>query len=77
VYGLAESTLMVSGPKQQAEFFCLDLDKASLGEGRVRPVEASAIPERRGQRLVGCGHVIPEHRVVIANPETRTRARLG
>ncbi|WP_330180091.1 fatty acyl-AMP ligase [Nocardia sp. NBC_01503] len=73
MYGLAESTLMVSGTSSQSPWILRDFDTESLARGIVREVpEGSA----NCRTLVGCGssHDLD---VVIADPEHRTRCAPG
>ncbi|MCC5616019.1 amino acid adenylation domain-containing protein [Nostoc sp. CHAB 5836] len=66
-YGMAETTLMVSGVQKASSPIIKTVQKSALECNRV--VEASAQNENIYQ-LVSCGRVIPEQEVVIANPET-------
>lgn len=65
-YGLAESTLMVSGGGQHAPI-TLDADPDALEQGRVVPVAPAAA---RGRRLVGCGRAVSGMALAIVDPET-------
>ncbi len=68
-YGLAESTLLVSGgPAGQAPAV-LSVDAESLGRGEiVEPTRAS-----KRKQLAGSGKVADGHRVMIVDPETGVR----
>ena len=66
-YGLAESTLIVSGGPRLTLPVVLPIDPAALGEGRVAPAAADA----RG--LVGSGRIAPDHEVAIVDPDTGAR----
>ena len=70
-YGLAESTLYVSGCFP-GELAFLDLDTDALAENRIEPI---ANPERtrRTQRVVSCG-TFPGHAVEIVDPQLCVRA---
>lgn len=66
-YGLAESTVMVGGPDPASGPRLVALDRDALQADR-------AIPARErsdAHELVACGHALPGHRVVIADPRTR------
>ncbi len=67
-YGLAECTLLAAGPHYGDEPTILEVNRAALAEHRVAP--ACGEPAAMVQRLVGCGPAVPEHRIVITNPET-------
>jgi len=71
VYGLAESTLLVSGNQREDEAVFLNVNSAALEKNRVAP----AAGEDPGARaLVASGRVNENHvRVVIVNPETLRR----
>jgi acyl-CoA synthetase (AMP-forming)/AMP-acid ligase II/acyl carrier protein len=70
VYGLAESTLIVSGAPWQAPVTTLCADSAALEQGRIAPAEGDA-PARA---LVGCGRPALGQRVEIVDPVARRRA---
>ncbi|MEZ4453137.1 MAG: SDR family NAD(P)-dependent oxidoreductase [Nannocystaceae bacterium] len=61
-YGLAESTLIVSGGRPGAGWRTLELDADALGRGEVR---AGA-----GRTLVSCGPPLPGVEVAIVDPST-------
>lgn len=67
-YGLAEATLMVTGPRSGAgaavRAFCAD----ALAQNRVEPLPDNA-PNVRC--LVGCGTPVSSHAVVIVDAETQ------
>ncbi|CAK8999036.1 4-hydroxyphenylalkanoate adenylyltransferase (Acyl-AMP synthase) (Long-chain-fatty-acid--AMP ligase FadD29) (FAAL), partial [Durusdinium trenchii] len=67
VYGLAETTLFVSGRAQDEvpRRYCVDLD--ALQEGRARFVE---LDSSNGKRIVSCGRPAERHDVVIVDPES-------
>jgi amino acid adenylation domain-containing protein len=65
-YGLAESTLIVTGAAAGAEPVLASFDSAALEHGRV-------VAAPGGRVLVGAGTVIAGHEVAIVDPDTRTR----
>jgi acyl-CoA synthetase (AMP-forming)/AMP-acid ligase II len=72
-YGLAESTLIVSGGETGSPPTCLALDREAFGLGRIVPVEGGR--DDRSRTLVGCGPPRPGHEILIVDPGTG--ARLG
>ncbi len=62
-YGLAESTLLVTGGRRGSGVRSVRVDAAALSEDRVQPSDA-------GRPLVCCGGAQPEHDVILAHPET-------
>jgi amino acid adenylation domain-containing protein len=69
-YGLAESTLMVTGSRKEDLPAVISLQKSALKEGRV--VEAQP-NDPKGQRFVGCGRPALGQSVVIADPQSLRR----
>lgn len=67
-YGLAESTLYVTGGKALAGPKVEWLDRSELEAGTAVSVAAK---QEDAKAVVGCGHAAPEHRVLIVNPESR------
>jgi acyl-CoA synthetase (AMP-forming)/AMP-acid ligase II len=68
VYGLAETTLLVSGRSDSALPTVVHIDRAALGEDRV----AEAAPDDlTTATVVGCGQPRGGQRIVIVDPETR------
>jgi acyl-CoA synthetase (AMP-forming)/AMP-acid ligase II/acyl carrier protein len=68
-YGLAEATLMVAGGPVGTAARAQRVDAAALDAQQV----AGAVSGDRGGRIVvGCGEVIPDHRVAIVSPEALT-----
>ena len=67
-YGMAETTLIVTGSYQKDPPIIRAFDGDALDEHRV--VAASA-NEEGVRELVGCGHVLPEEEVLIVDPESR------
>ncbi len=70
-YGLAEATLMVSGPKRGGGATVGTFRDTALTENRVEPVPGDA-PQVR--RLVACGSPIGDLRVAIVDPQNRAKA---
>ncbi|MBW4609148.1 MAG: AMP-binding protein [Hassallia sp. WJT32-NPBG1] len=68
-YGMAEATLMVSGSVKSALVSSLSLQKSALERNHVIDVVAN---EDNSITLVGCGRVVPQQQIVIANSETLT-----
>ncbi|MFO0870804.1 MAG: aminotransferase class I/II-fold pyridoxal phosphate-dependent enzyme [Pirellulales bacterium] len=64
-YGMAETTLIVTGCYKALEPPMLTVDGRALDEHRVVPVSADHVSARP---LVGCGHVLPEEEVLIVDP---------
>jgi len=67
-YGLAESTLYVTGGKALAGPKVEWLDRSELEAGSA---VAAAAKQDDAKAVVGCGHAAPDHRVVIVDPESR------
>jgi acyl-CoA synthetase (AMP-forming)/AMP-acid ligase II len=68
-YGLAEATLIVSGG--------LVKDEPTLCTSRVAALEHNGVVETSDRRLnvrtlVGCGHAMPDTKIVIVHPESLT-----
>lgn len=72
VFGLAEATLVVSSGRRAYEPVVLDLDAAALARGRVETRSVG-----RAARLVSSGRPSFGTRVVIADPDARTRCAAG
>lgn len=68
-YGLAEATLIVTGGWAKRPPVIRSFDAETLAEGRAEVVDDDLA---KGKTLVGCGENLPDQRVVIADPETRT-----
>lgn len=67
-YGMAETTLIVTGGSKHEYPVIRPFKKNDLVEHRVvRTTE----DDRDGRRLVGCGQVLEEEEVLIVHPETR------
>lgn len=67
-YGMAETTLLVTGGDRRKEPVIRAFDRNELVQHRVVEVDAD---DRVGRNLVGCGQVLPEEDVQIVQPETR------
>ncbi len=65
-YGMAETTLMISGVHKATSPIVKTVQKSALESNKV--LESSV--EDEVCNFVGCGRVIPEQKVAIANPET-------
>jgi len=71
-YGMAETTLMVTGGVKAASPVIKTVQGAALEQNRVLEVGAEASEVRL---LVGCGQTLPKQKIVIANPETLTHCQ--
>ena len=69
-YGMAETTLFVSGGLKSEPPIIRHLDSAALAENKVVPVEPDS---EKAQAIVGCGRMWLGDQVAIANPDTRTQ----
>lgn len=69
-YGMAEATLMVSGSNKSALARSISLQKTALERSHV--IDAVTNNEN-SIALVGCGRVVPQQQIVIANPDTLNR----
>lgn len=67
-YGLAESTLMVTGGPAYRELIVRHVDERELAAGRVRMVAAND----GGRALVGCGRIDESTTIVAVEPGTST-----
>ncbi len=66
-YGMAETTLIVTGAYKFQKPVTLVVDGRALDEHRVVPVDTSHASARE---VVGCGHVLPEEEVLVVSPGT-------
>ncbi|MEL7337181.1 MAG: fatty acyl-AMP ligase, partial [Planctomycetota bacterium] len=66
-YGMAETTLLVTGGPSERRPVYQSFDAGMLNEGTVRPVQRGAASARV---LVGCGAVLPNEEVLVVDPET-------
>jgi acyl-CoA synthetase (AMP-forming)/AMP-acid ligase II len=67
-YGLAESTLYVTGGKALAGPKVAWVDRSELEAGKAVPVAAE---QEDSKAVVGCGQAAAGHRVVIVDPKSR------
>jgi len=81
-YGLAEATLLASGPQGPSLPRVLQVDRESLTRGRVEPLEATRneAPRARRQSLVCCGNLSESQELRIVDPHTcqpQVEGRIG
>ena len=57
-YGMAETTLIITGAEQEKKFNSLSLNSERLKEGVV-------IPSSKGQSIISCGKPTLDHKVII------------
>ncbi len=62
-YGMAETTLIVTGGKKQASPVCQTLDSKALERNQV-------IESANGVTLVSCGRSLEQQKILIVNPES-------
>jgi len=74
-YGMAETTLMVSGVEKATSPRIKTIQKSALESNRV--VESSIEDGDDRCHFVSCGRVIPDQKVVITNPETLKNSQSG
>lgn len=72
-YGLAEATLIVSGPDLGSHPSFLTVSNAGLALGRI---ESPTAPDD-ARSLVSCGHTLGDQQIAIVDPLTRTRLPEG
>ncbi|MEM6424664.1 MAG: fatty acyl-AMP ligase, partial [Cyanobacteria bacterium P01_D01_bin.128] len=70
-YGMAETTLLVTGGHRQIPPVCKTVQAAALARHQV--IEAAPEETAGSRTLVGCGQVPPEQTVIIVHPKTRRR----
>ena len=70
-YGMAESTLMITGGDKQVEPIVHSFDRQELEENRA----IASSDEANERTLVGCGQNIPGQTIVIVNPETLAKCQ--
>jgi acyl-CoA synthetase (AMP-forming)/AMP-acid ligase II len=73
-YGLAESTLFVTGGFRSEEPVLCPVQSTALKQNQVVLAELSG---ESSQTLVGCGHTLTEHKVEIVHPDLLTRCPSG
>ncbi|MCC5632732.1 amino acid adenylation domain-containing protein [Nostoc sphaeroides CHAB 2801] len=74
-YGMAETTLMVSGSVKSALVTTKLIYKNALERNHV--IETVTNNDNNSIVLVGCGRSVPQQQVVIVNPESSTRCQDG
>jgi acyl-CoA synthetase (AMP-forming)/AMP-acid ligase II len=67
-YGMAETTLIVTGGPYETRPVLTSFDGNGLDEKIVRPVRDD---HESARQLVGCGAVLPDETVLIVDPESR------
>lgn len=72
VYGMAETTLMVSGKKTASSTRILQVDKHSLQNEHQIQLNETGIDHLD---LVGCGYASSEHEIKIIDPQTLTELK--
>jgi acyl-CoA synthetase (AMP-forming)/AMP-acid ligase II/3-oxoacyl-(acyl-carrier-protein) synthase/acyl carrier protein len=72
-YGMAESTLLITGGNKQAEPVLKSFDKLGIEENQA---VAPSHPET-ATTLVGCGQNIPEQQLIVVNTDTFTQCSEG
>ncbi len=73
-YGMAETTLIVTGGARRKSPVVRCFDGTALDEGRV---VAAAPDGDRGRYVVGCGRALHDERIEIVDPDTHTRLAEG
>ena len=73
-YGLAEATLLVSGGLKANAPVVRTFDAKSIDNGDVQLVPAT---DHNARRLVGSGQAFLDQKILIVNPEKRTRCQDG
>jgi amino acid adenylation domain-containing protein len=71
-YGMAETTLIVSGGLKAALPVFKNVCAASLEQNQVKSTESE---DEAVQTLVGCGKTLLEQKIVIAHPDTLTTCK--
>ena len=66
-YGMAETTLIVSGDLKEADPVVKRVSSGALKENKVVP---GHISDEDVQTFVGCGKTAPDQEIVIVNPDT-------
>ena len=66
-YGMAETTLIVSGGAKSRTPVIRSFDGRALDDGDVTAAE---LPQQGARQLVGCGRVLPDEDVLIVDPKT-------
>lgn len=68
-YGMAESTLMVTGGEVEEQPICLDVNSQALQQNQISTKENHSSSSRI---IVGCGHSLPDTTVIVVDPNTLT-----
>jgi acyl-CoA synthetase (AMP-forming)/AMP-acid ligase II len=68
-YGMAETTLFVSGGWKKSPPLLHELDAAALEENQI----VSAKPEQISRTIVGCGRTWLDEKIIIVDPNTLTK----
>ena len=68
-YGMAETTLLVTGGPETPRPIMQSFDRRALDDKTVRPCDAD---DEHARLLVGCGEVLDGETVLIVDPETQT-----
>jgi acyl-CoA synthetase (AMP-forming)/AMP-acid ligase II/acyl carrier protein len=71
-YGLAEATLIVSGPAFGAGPRTLLVDRDALARNEARPANGGS-----AATVVSCGRGLPDQAITVVDPETRTELPEG
>lgn len=74
-YGLAEGTLLVSGPVAASGFAVLTADGPALTEGRIKPAEDPSSAQAR--HLTSCGRIWGGQSVLVVDPGKMTVCEPG
>ncbi|MBH8578281.1 fatty acyl-AMP ligase [Nostocaceae cyanobacterium CENA369] len=68
-YGMAETTLIISGGEKTALPVIYNIDGVALEQNRIVKAKKSGTDTRT---IVGCGQVPPDYQTIIVNPESLT-----
>ena len=69
-YGMAETTLLVTGGNVHAPAKVRCFDGSALDEKRV----IVAAPDGdKGRFVIGCGQALPDEEIIVVDPDTRTK----
>ncbi|BAU65096.1 Beta-ketoacyl synthase [Stanieria sp. NIES-3757] len=74
-YGMAESTLLITGGNKHAEPVLKSFDKFGIEENQA--VAPSHPDPETATNLVGCGQNIPEQQLIVVNTDTFTQCSEG
>ena len=66
-YGMAETTLLVTGGPIETRPVATTFDRTALDERKVAAVSAD---HESARRLIGCGRVLTEEKIVIVDPDS-------